>query len=218
MSSVRPLSLSPLPGAQSHLSRPGPGLTWSDSRCGDLFDPRPPPPHLPPPSSTHPPPLRLRPRPLHQGWQRPLGQRLSPPEHMTYKAAPPLSSTSGAHYRGDSKSEGGVGSLRAVCVCVREREREHFLTLLLKHPPFFCLLSILSLFSFTLFSPLQLLLFTLLLRFLPLPLACSFPRQYSLSRCQCHMITNTLLMSGFGKNLAQKISEQNSLSEILHSC
>lgn len=32
-----PCRPSPLPGARSHLSRPAPGLTWSDSRCEDLF-------------------------------------------------------------------------------------------------------------------------------------------------------------------------------------
>lgn len=148
MSSVRPLSPSPLPGAQAHLSQPGPGCPEVIPDVEIFLTSQPTPTSA---SLLHPPPPVSPPGPglqLHQGWQRPLRHRLYLNEHMTYKAAPPLpplllhpspspthpphlSSTSGAHYRGDSKSEGGVRSLHAECVCARERERERYLTRLL---------------------------------------------------------------------------------------
>ena len=208
----------PLPCQAPGLTFHGQGPGWPEviPDVEIILTPPPPPPFVLPPCSSPPGPGQ----PLHQGWQRPLGQRLSTPEHMTCKAAPPspppslhlllllllllsprphpptpiLSSTSGAHYRGDSKSEGGAGSLRAE----RAGKRVFLNPSPLKHPPF------------PLFYPFSLCFSSSSkLPSLPSPLTLSLSlsrslMQWSLSCCQCHMITNTLLMSGFGKELGTK--------------
>lgn len=90
MSSVRPLSPSPLPGAQAHLSQPGPGCPEVIPDVEIFLTSQPTPTSA---SLLHPPPPVSPPGPglqLHQGWQRPLRHRLYLNEHMTYKAAPPL--------------------------------------------------------------------------------------------------------------------------------